>query len=263
MTSKHFLYFSFIIILLAGCKATSPLRSTVQPQEIKEVGLLPSISLVKEVVNDNESGNIDELKSQIEVNSEVNFDEIATICGIKSTKIELPKNEGNIVYKEIFKHLDTLLAFRQEKRKKMYPASGRFGFDENRVLFSNLSLSDSTVNILKATNQRFVVFILTAGRTRSISNSKALRRANAGTNAVGIGLGLLTGYGFYSIQNLYFLENHVLILDIEKKNLAYYTIMQSENGNPADAAELRKNIQFAFEGYLLTKNAETGRFEKK
>lgn len=263
MTYKNYSLAFFVIYFFTSCSATKPLVSMVSPNQIKEIGLLPPFSMVKQISESNEMGDGREINEQIETNAATIFDEIAGVAEISYSKVDLSPQSTSIIYGEIFKSLDTLLAYRSQKRKQNYPASGKFGFDENRLLFSSLSISDSSINVLKSFNKRFLAFILTSGRTRTIANAKALRRENGAKNALGLGLGLLTGYGFYSLQNLYFCENHVLILDTDKKNFAYYNLTQSENGDPANPSSLRDNIMKLFTNYWIEKNAETNRYIKK
>ncbi len=219
--------------------------------------------MVKVISNKNQADNSEETNEIIKKNSEIYFNQVTRIAGIQSELIELAPNQVAIIYKDVFEKLNALLSYRLNKQKSTYPVSGRFNFDSNRVLFSKMKLSELSINMLKTQKKRYISFILTTGITRTSANAKATRRDNIATTVAGIGLLVFNGWGFYASKNLYFCENHFLILDVETNRLLFYNQTQYENGNPAKDEDLRYNIYNGFTGYWLTKDPSVGEYSKK
>jgi hypothetical protein len=245
---KKLIVYAFACFCLTNCSSQKPLTSSVHPNQVKKVGILPSYNYVKILAARSEEEMKDEdYTEEIGINSEEAVTKFFDEQKIEHENVSFNQSEGVFIQKEIadyYTKLDADLSQNSMRDPK------KFNYQANRDVFGSIRVSDRVVKILQENNLRFALATVTIGFTRTHKNEVNRKWGNAGKLVLGAAVAGLTGFGVFFRGIPYRSVTYFFLIDAEKKNLSLYTKKMAEI-DPLNKSSLQGQLTFGLEDYWL------------
>ena len=244
---KKSVFYCYILLTLCSCATNKPITSTLNPAEIRKVGILqPIVSLKIYAANSEQEIQSEEPSYEIREN----VDE-----AIKSTFIEYKVNfesislnpiESGIINKEVESFFNKMEDAGSARFKKF---SENFNYPKSREAFAAIKVSQEVVEILNKHNMKFALATLTVGFTRSKKNENNRVLANAGKLLLTAAL-FTTGIFAYHQGIPYRSNTYFFLIDAERKNLSMYNKKVAEI-DPTNESSMKGQINWGLEDYWV------------
>jgi hypothetical protein len=253
---KKAIFYSLISLILSSCTSNKPITSSLNPSEIKKVGILKPSGIVK-ILATNSSKEIP--PEDVSLEMQLNVDE-----AIKSTFLSykvnfedanLSENETTIIEKEIGSYLTKMENTNSGRFKKI---TENFNFPKSQNAFKNIKVSQEVTNILKQKNLRFALSVVTIGFTRTKRNDDNRKLANAGKLILTTAAFLTTGIFLLHQGIPYQSTSYFFVIDAERQNLTMYNKKIAEI-DPSNKYSIQGQINWGLEDYWVRHAMEVNR----
>jgi hypothetical protein len=217
----------WVVIFSASCSSPKFFTSGVNPSEIQEMIPIEPFSFITLI----ERGNRGNYNDSISKYSEMVIDE-----ALESFRDDL-RLSSDVIYtiddqerRELEKEIDFLITS-AERNKKKY----------------SIEITPLVESLLDEYDQRFGLIILQDGFTRVKGN---YGRQVAKAVGLGIMTGVLTGVYYDNSPIKASSTLHVVIVDNQEKNVAFYNKSVLQNKEPTEIANIIRQINYVFEKYF-------------
>jgi hypothetical protein len=244
-----------ISFLLSSCSINKPLVSSVQPSDIQEFGLLKPNGNITVLMNQDETTFNQGLTNEINAKSLYDLQQIFRWNNLKYSLIELEPEVQNEVDLEIYKIVN------QINKIGTSAVDNTFSNRRANFAFQHLEISDELADIITQRGKRFAVSVLNFGFVRTPSNKQKSNLENVGYVAGGVALAALTGVGAFVVNKPYNLNSYAIVIDAEKKRLAYFQFKNFDK-DPTNDENLKEQLHQLFDGYWLEYDSQSGRYQK-
>ena len=220
----------WVVLLCTSCSSSKFFTSGVHPFEIDEMIKIEPVSFITFI----ESGNRGSYNEDISQYSEMVLNE-----ALESFRDDLRLSSEEIYTiddeerNELVQEMDFLISS-AERNKKKY----------------NIEITPLVESLLEEFDQRFGLIILQDGFTRVKGN---YGRQVATSIGLGILTGVLTGVSFYNTPIKASSTLHVIIVDNQEKNVAFYNKSVLQNKEPTEIENITKQLMMIFEKYFWGK----------
>ena len=225
--------------------------------EIKSIGIMPVISSInilhskKEEITKEERNRIEAIVNEDTQNM---IDELMK-------KIELPNKQiplDSLTLKNYISDFDIIL--KEVKKTNQYVITSYKSMIKRIV--ENFRMSDELSNIIKSNGERYALYVVNQGFTRTkISNSNRQLR-NIALFTAGVAMAPLSGLGLVSNEYRTGVTSYVLIVDAETKKISRFVI-NSTITDPMDANLMKaKQLYPVFNNYWVWYHSEADKYMK-
>jgi hypothetical protein len=260
---KKVLFCFLISWQLTSCTTYRPFGTQIKSSEIKSIGLLPSIGVVQLISSkrDNElqaENTLSNFSQRLSDSTSFNVEEILEFVNVPFKRIEPDLLENKSLENELERYLKIMSAF-NFKNSDGVPQILKT--KNSQAAFDKIIISDSVVNLIKKSNQRFALSVLVDGHTRTRSSDTDRKLKNTARQVAGIGMAALVGFGFYYKEMPYYTSTYVFILDSQTKKLAMFRA-KNEIIDPMNNVLVKQQLYYAFEDYWVWYHPEAQKFLK-
>lgn len=253
---KKTIFHFFISLFLFGCATNKPITSSLNPSEMRKVGILKPSGILKVLASNNTK---EILPEDVSLEMQSNVDE-----AIKSTFLSykvnfedanLSDNETIIIEKEIGSYLTIMENTSIGRFKKI---TENFNFPKSQSTFKNIKVSEEVLNILKQKNLKYALAVVTIGFTRTKRNEDNRKLANAGKLLLTTAALLTTGIFLLHQGIPYQSTSYFFVIDSERQNLSMYNKKIAEI-DPSNKYSIQGQINWGLEDYWVRYAMEVNR----
>jgi hypothetical protein len=252
---KNTINLLIISFFISSCATNKPLMSSVKPFDIQDFGLLKPSGNITVLAERNEIVLNEDLTTETNIKALYDLQQIFRWNNLKFSMIELEPEVQKEVDTEVYRIIEKINRGGTSQVDKTF-SNGRANFT-----FQHIDISDELASVIQQNGKRFAVSVLNFGFVRTPNNEKKRNVENVGLIAASFAIAALTGVGVYAKNTPFSLSSYVIVIDVERKKLAYFQTKNSES-DPTNDEQLKEQLHKLFDGYWLEYDMKSGRYQK-